>query len=449
MAADLAVGFRAGVGTSRVAQALRPDDVVSRFDAPLAEAVAPAAEVIERLAQDAADGLHGHPSARFFGYVCGGSMPVGVAADHLVSAWGQNSPSSWHSPAVAALEQTMSRWCLELLCLPPESGVGVVTGATAANTQAIMADRHGLLKRRGWDVEAQGLFGAPEFPVLIGADAHKAPLDRLRHAGLGADRAIRVATDDQGRMRTDALDAALAACDAPPLVVLQAGQINTGAFDPFGEIIPLVHDRGGWVHVDGAFGLWLQVVPELREMLDGVEQADSWAVDLHKWSSAPYDAGLCIVRDRAALVASMSARGAYLPTASEHWDPSDSVMALSGRARGVPSHAILQHLRKTGLRELVSRHCRLARRVAERLSREPGIEVLNEVVSNQVILACRSDARTEALLAEVQRRGRVYPSHGEWRGRKVIRVSVINYAVQEEDVDLLVEEIISARRGIA
>lgn len=447
--AQLAVDYRAGIGTATVPPSLRPEAIAPRFAEPIPGEGTPATEVIENLVADATGGVHGHSSARFFGYVCGGSMPVGVAADNLVSAWGQNSASSWESPAVAVIEQSVRRWCLDLLKLPADSGVGIVTGATVANTQAIMGARHALLARQDWDVEQQGLFGAPEFPVLIGADAHSAPLAGLRYAGLGAGRAIRIDTDDQGRMKSDALAAELNKCPAPPLVILQAGQINTGAFDPFAEIIPLVRERGGWVHVDGAFGLWLQAVPSLRERLAGVDQADSWAVDLHKWLSAPYDAGLCIVRDRAALVASMSARGSYLPSVAEQWEPADTTIELSRRARGVPSYAILQYLGRNGVSELVERHCGLAKRAAERLSTEPGIDVLNDVVSNQVILACGDDETTCAVLEEVQRRGKVYPSHGEWRGREVIRVSISNYATQQADVDLLVDEIIVARRGLA
>lgn len=447
--AQLAADYRAGVGTATVTPSLRPEEIAPRFAGPVPETGTSATKVIENLVADATGGVHGHSSGRFFGYVCGGSMPVGVAADNLVSAWGQNTASSWESPAVAVIEQAVRRWCLDLLGLPPESGVGIVTGATVANTQAIMAARHSLLARQGWDVEHRGLFGAPEFPILVGADAHSAPLAGLRYAGLGAGRAIRIETDGQGRVKSDALASELDKCSAPPLVILQAGQINTGAFDPFAEAIPMVHERGGWVHVDGAFGLWLQAVPSLRNRLAGVNLADSWAVDLHKWLSAPYDAGLCIVRDRSALIASMSARGKYLPSVAEQWEPADTTIELSRRARGVPSYAILQHLGRSGVSELVERHCDLAKHVAERLTAEPGINVLNEVVSNQVILTCDDDKATCAVLDEVQRRGKVYPSHGEWRGREIIRISVSNYATREADVDLLVDEIVAAKRGLA
>ena len=233
-------------------------------------------------------------------------------------------------------------------------------------------------------------------------------------------------------------------------MILQAGQINTGAFDPFDALLPLVHDRQGWVHVDGAFCVWLASVPELAPRLAGVAAADSWAVDLHKWLNAPYDAGVAIVRDRAPLVAAMSARGAYLPDLTAQWEPPDSTPELSRRARGVPSYAILRHLGREGVEEMVLRHCRLAQSIAAAVSAEPGLTVLNEIHSNQVAITCgegpEGDALTQRVLARVQERGRVYPSHGAWAGRRIIRVSVIGYAMQQEDADLLSSEIVAAHR---
>lgn len=447
-AARHAIAFREELDAGPARPRLRPAEIVDRFGGPLPEAGEAALSVIDALAVEARDGIHPHPSPRFFGYVIGGSMPVGTAADFLVSGWGQNAASSWETPSTAVIEQTVCRWCLELLGLPSDSGVGIVTGATVANTQAIMAARDALLARQGWDAGDRGLFGAPEIPVLIGADAHSAPLAGLRYAGFGLGRAVRVETDDQGRIRLDALEAALAQCANPPLVVLQAGQINTGAFDPFKEAIPLIHRHGGWAHVDGAFGLWLHAVPELAGRLAGVEAADSWAVDLHKWLNAPYDAGLSIVRDRGALVASMTARGAYLPEVGKTWEPSESTLELSRRARGVPSYAILKHLGASGVRDLIARHCALAEYLAERLSAEPGITVLNAVASNQVAMTCADDATTQAVLDRVQARGRVYPSHGVWRGRKIIRCSISNHATDRDDIDTLVAELRAALRDL-
>jgi len=443
-AAGHAIAYRESLADGPAVPRLRPDGVRARFADDLPENGTDATAVIEALVAEAAEGLHAHASPRFFGYVVGGSMPVGAAADFLVTGWGQNSASSWESPSVAAIEQAVCRWCLGLLGLPAESGVGLVTGATVANVQAIMAARDALLQRQGWDVLENGIFGAPEIPVLIGAEAHSAPLAALRYSGFGIGRATLIATDDQGRIRLDALEEALSRCERPPLVVLQAGHINTGAFDPFAQAVPMVRARGGWVHVDGAFGLWLHAVPELRDRLAGVDGADSWAVDLHKWLNAPYDAGLSIVRDRAALVGAMSARGNYMPSPGQTWEPSDSTLELSRRARGIPSYAILRHLGASGVREMIARHCALAVHLADRLASARGITVVNEVVSNQVAIACDDDATTAAVLERVQARGRVYPSHGVMHGRAIIRVSIINHATDRGDIDLLADELLEA-----
>ncbi len=439
-----AIAYRQGLADAPAVPARRPDAMRGQFGGDLPDTGEPAASVIDRLAADCADGLHAHASPRFFGYVVGGSMPVGVAADTMVAAWGQNSASTWESPAMAEIERTLCRWCLELLDLPRGSGVGVVPGATAANMQAIMAARDALLTRQGWDVEAKGLFGAPEIPVLIGDAAHSAAFAGLRYAGLGPGRAVRVAADDQGRMQIDALRRALDDCASPPLVILQAGQINTGAFDPFAEAVAAVHDRGGWAHVDGAFGLWLRAVPQLRDRLAGVDAADSWAVDLHKWLNAPLDAALCILRDRGALVSAMTARGAYLPDPGDGWEPSDSTIELSRRARGVASYAILRHLGAAGLRAMILRHCALARYLGDCLRAHAKIEVLNDIDANQVAISCGDDETTAAVLQRVHARGKVYPSHGVLNGRKIIRVSIINYATDRADIDLLAAEIVAA-----
>ncbi|MEO9649702.1 MAG: aminotransferase class V-fold PLP-dependent enzyme [Roseobacter sp.] len=426
------------------------DTAVSRFQRPLTETGSSEQDVIQDIIRDADGGLHKMSAPTFFGYVLGGSHPVGVAADFLVSAWGQNAGSSFETPAITGMERAVCDWVIELLTLPADSGAGIVTGGSVANMAGIMAARHALLAAQNWDVEADGLFGAPEVPVLIGEDAHSAPFAALRYAGFGAGRATKIRTDREGRIDVDAFKTALAECVAPPLVVLQAGQINTGAFDPFAELIPLVHERGGWVHVDGAFGLWVAAVPALAERLAGVEQADSWAVDLHKWLNAPFDAGMVITRDRAPLVASMSARGAYLPGLTAHWEPSDSTPELSRRARGVPSYAILRHLGKSGVREMIQRHCMLADHIAQTLAAVPGLHILNEVYSNQVTVACGHDAPDDDLtmrvLKYIQDQGEVYPTHGEWGGHYVIRISVIGYGMHKPDADLVISQIVQAWR---
>ncbi len=443
-----AVAYRADLDASAVKPDLRPAALASQFDGTLPDQGASAISVIEDLIAVAGKGLQGHASPRFFGYVCGGSMPVGAAADFLVAAWGQNAASSWESPFAAVVEQTVCEWCLELLHLPADCGVGIVSGATVANTQGIITARDALLARQGWETGENGLFGAPHIPVIIGGAAHSAPMAGVRYAGLGLGRATYLETDNQGRILISALQKALAECNKPPLVVLQAGQINTGAFDPFAEAIPMVHEAGGWVHVDGAFGLWAHAVPELRDRLAGVDSADSWAVDLHKWLNAPYDAGLCIVRDRSALVSSMSARGAYLPELGKTWEPSDSTLELSRRARGIPSYAIIRHLGAQGVRAMIVRHCALAVYLSDRLAAEPGISIMNEVVLNQVAIACETDEVTTKVLERIQQRAQVYPSHGVWQGRQIIRVSIINHATDKADIDLLFDEILEAHRAV-
>ena len=452
MAGAASIGYRRDLGRLPARPTVGLDEAVARFGGPLPDAGLSETSVIEHILRDSAGAVHQMAAPTFFGYVLGGSHPVGVAADFLVSAWGQNAGSALETPAVSGMERAVCDWVIDLLSLPPESGAGIVTGGTVANMVGVMAARNALLAARGWNVEEDGLFGAPEIPVLIGAAAHSAPFAALRYAGLGARRVTEIAADSEGRIDADAFLTALEACDAPPLVILQAGQINTGAFDPFDALIPPVRERGGWVHVDGAFGLWLAAVPELADRLAGVGDADSWAVDLHKWLNAPFDAGMAIVRDRAALVAAMSARGTYLPDVTAHWEPADSTPELSRRARGVPSYAILRHLGRSGVRELVTRHCRLARRIAESVSAEPGLRVLNEIHSNQVAIACGEgpdgDARTDAVLRRVQERGRVYPTHGDWAGRRIIRCSVIGHAMREEHVDLLASEIIDVWRQV-
>ncbi|MDO6730154.1 aminotransferase class V-fold PLP-dependent enzyme [Marinovum sp. 2_MG-2023] len=446
-----AVAYRAGLPDGLARPTASMDEMAARFEAPLPDGATAGDQVISAIVESSRGGIHAMSASTFFAYVCGASHPVGVAADALVSAWGQNAASTLESPAVAAMERALCNWLIDLFGLPSATGVGLVTGASVANFCAVMAARNAMLADRGWNVDRNGLFGAPELPVLISQDAHSAVTAALRYAGMGAGRAIPVATDDQGRMRPDALTEALGACDAPPLVILQAGQINTGAFDPFAELIPQVKARGGWVHVDGAFGLWAAAVPELAPRCAGVELADSWAVDLHKSLNAPFDAGVVLVRDRSTLVQAMAARGAYLPAQSGHWEPSDSTPELSRRARGVPSYAILRHLGRSGLREMILRHHDLARHIAAGLRAEPGLHVLNEVAFNQVAMTCATgaegDALTRRVLARVQGRGRVYPSHGAWRGRDIIRISVSGYGMQMPDADLLVAEIIAAWRA--
>ncbi len=447
-ATEHAIAYRQSTVDRDVPPRIDPAEATLRFAGDLPDSGVPASEVIAELVDKGDAGLMQIVSSRFFGYVVGASHPAGVAADILSSGWGQVSGYAQTTPTTAAIENITCAWIIDLLGLPKTCGAGLVTGATMGNTAAVMTARNALLKRHNWDVEAQGLFDAPKIHVLIGAEAHSATAAALRYAGMGANRVHRIPTDDQGRMQVAAYRAAIQDLSGPILTILQAGHINSGAFDDFDALIPLAKAKESWVHVDGAFGLWVHAVPELAHRLAGVAEADSWAVDLHKWLNAPYDAGMVITRDRGPLVAAMSAKGAYLPQLGEVWDPNDSTPELSRRARGVPSYAILRAMGKTGVREMIARHCRLAEQVADALREIPGITVLNEVMCNQVAFYCgddetRSDA-TLATLAAIHAAGRVHPSHGEWRGGEIIRVSVTSYATTDADIAELIAAITTA-----
>ena len=391
---------------------------------------------------------------RFFGWVIGASHPVGVAADWLVSAWGQNSGFHSPTPATAAIEAVAERWLVEVLDLPPESSVGFSTGATVANAIGLAAARTGVLLEAGWDPDADGLFGAPPVEVLIGADAHSSVFSSLQLIGFGYRRVTTVDSDDQGRMRPQALARALGGKPGPKIVIAQAGQINTGAFDPFTEIVALSKAAGAWVHVDGAFGLWARAVPGLRSLTEGIEGADSWVTDGHKWLQAPYDCGFAIVRDRTIHQRAMTQWSSYLPTIGEgDRVPSAFVPELSRRARGVPVYALLRTLGREGVAELVARHCALARRFAELLAGEPGVRVLNTVVLNQVIVsfgegdAASRRAATEAVIARTQKGGVCFAAGAEWRGDWVMRLSVTSGATTARDIDISAAAIVAAWRA--
>ena len=337
-AVEHAVRFRQGVDRRQIGPVEDYPTMLARFGGPVPETGAPPGEVIDQLAALADPGLMAISSPRYFGWVDGASQPVGVAADWLTSAWGQNAPMALKTPAAAAAEETAGRWMLDLLDLPRDAGFGFTTGATMANAIGLAAARNAVLARVGWDVEAKGLFGAPEVHVVLGDEAHATIFMALRMIGFGANRVIRVAADDQGRMKADALADALRPLDGPTIVIAQAGHINSGAFDPFGPIVEAAHahgDSGGaWVHVDGAFGMWARACPDLRHLAEGVEGADSWVTDGHKWLQTPYDTGFVFVRDEAALRRSMTLTASYLPNSADLRDPGDYTPELSRRARG-------------------------------------------------------------------------------------------------------------------
>jgi glutamate/tyrosine decarboxylase-like PLP-dependent enzyme len=412
------------------------EDVLAALDEPLPEHGEDDVAVLDHLATVAGPGTVANPGPRYFGFVTGGALPAALGSEWLASAWDQNAFSRVSSPAAAAIEAVAERWVLEALHLPSTAAVGFATGATTSNFTCIAAARNALLERVGWDVERRGLAGAPPIRVIVGEHVHASLLLALRYAGLGAPGTI-VPADDQGAMRA----AELSVGDGLTLICAQAGEVGSGASDPLEAIAAAKGDA--WLHVDGAFGLWAAASPRYRHLVAGAEKADSWAVDAHKWLNVPYDSGLAIVADPATLRAAMGVRAAYLPD-DEGREPLDHVPEMSRRARAVPVYAALRSLGREGVAELVDRCCALARRLAEAM-REQGVEVLNDVVLNQVLLRFGDDDETRSVVAAVQRGGEAWLGGTVWHGRAAVRVSVSNWSTTEEDVDRLAAALAAAR----
>ena len=367
---------------------------------------------------------------RFFGLVIGGSLPAALAANWLAGAWDQNSSIYDLTPGTARLEELALRWLISIFRLPQNCGGAFVTGDTLANFSALAAARHAVLARAGWNVESEGLIGAPEIRVVVGAEAHVSIFKSLGMLGLGRNRVIKVPVDNQGRMRADSLPA----LSSDTIVCTQAGNVNTGAFDPTGEICLRTHEAGAWVHVDGAFGLWAAAAPSRAYLIEGVERADSWATDAHKWLNVPYDSGLAFVRDGEALRAVMAVSAEYLPISKAHRDPSDYTPELSRRARGVEVWAALRSLGRSGLADQIERTCRYARRFAEGLQ-EAGYEILNEVVLNQVLVSFGDADTTKRIIAELQAHGTCWCGGTVWQGHTAMRISVSSWATTDADVE--------------
>ena len=404
--------------------------------------------VVAALAEAVEPGLVASAGPRYYGFVIGGALPASVGADWLTAAWDQNGVLHAASPAAAAAEQVAGEWMLELLDLPAGASVGFPTGAGLGNTVGMAAARHAVLAREGWDVEARGLYGAPEINVVIGDEAHATLVTSLQYLGLGRERVTRVAVDEQGRMRPDALADVLRGSAGPTIVSIQAGNVNTGAFDPAGAVADVVAGHpNAWVHVDGAFGLWAAASPDLQHLVAGVARADSWATDCHKWLNVGYDCGFVAVRDPVAHRAAMSATAAYLMQSGGQRDNWEYVLDSSRRARGFVVYATLRSLGRSGVRGLVDRCCRLARRMAEALAAEPGVSVLNDVVLNQVLVRFDDDdERTRTVIAAVQADGAAWMGGTTWKGRAAMRISVSNWSTTDADADRTVEAILRAHR---
>jgi glutamate/tyrosine decarboxylase-like PLP-dependent enzyme len=449
-AAREAVAYRRGVAVAETTPVATYRDMIAAFEAPLPEDPGDPAAIIEDLITRATPGIRAATAPRFFGWVIGNSHPTGVAADWLVAAWGQNVGNLTSAPAASAIETVAAGWLLDILDLPREASVGYVTGATVANFVCLAAARSEVLRKVGWDVEADGLFGAPPVRVLIGADAHATVFSGLKYLGLGAKRVVTVETDDLGRMIPAAFERALAAGEGPVIAIAQAGQINTGASDPFAELAPLAKAAGAWLHVDGAFGLWGRAAPSRADQLTGVDLADSWATDGHKWLQTPYDCGFAIVRDAEAHRRAMAITASYLPPAQgADREPSAYVPELSRRARGVGTWAMLRQYGRAGIAELVERDCRIARDMAAALAQEPGVEVVCEVVLNQFMIRFGDDdAATLATVERIQADAVAFIGAATWRDRWVMRVSVSSAATTETDGEITVAAVIAAWRAV-
>jgi glutamate/tyrosine decarboxylase-like PLP-dependent enzyme len=445
LATTLAGEFLAGLAERRVGPLASPEELRAALDLPLPESGLDAETVIADLARAVEPGLVASSGPRYFGFVIGGSVPAALAADWLTTAWDQNAAIHVAAPAAAVAEEVSARWILELLRLPEEASVGFVTGGQMGNFTGLAAARHAVLDRAGWDVERRGLAGSPPIRILAGEEAHVTVAAAARLLGLGADAVERVATDDQGRMRPDALEQQLSRASGPAIVCAQAGNIDTGAIDPIGEIAAAAHGRDAWCHVDGAFGLWAAASPERRGQLAGFETADSWVADAHKWLNVPYDSSLAIVRDPGPHRAAMALSADYLPRSGpeERW-PSDWVPELSRRARGFPVYAALRSLGREGVARLVDSCCARARQFADLLGGEAGVEILNEVALNQVLVRFGDDATTDGVIAAVQDEGVCWLGGTTWRGRRAMRISVSNWATSPADVERSAQSIIAA-----
>lgn len=446
--AELAATFREGLAERRVGPApeLTADELRARLGGPLPATGEDARAVVDDLAAAVDPGLLAMAGPRYFGFVIGGSLPSTVATDWLVSAWDQNVGLYIHSPAAAVVEEVAAGWLLELLGLPATASVGFTTGATMANFTGLAAARHAVLRRAGWDVEEDGLQGAPPIRVVVGADVHASLLLALRYVGLGRGRAVRVATDDDGRMDPAALAATLAEDDGPTIVAAQLGEVNTGALDRIGAIAPAVRAHpNAWLHIDGAFGLWAAASPRLRPLVAGHDLADSWATDAHKWLNVPYDAGLVVVRDPAAHRAAMGISAAYLtPAPGQERDAFEWVPELSRRGRAFVIYAALRELGADGVAALVERCCAHAQRMAERLAADGRVRIVNEVVLNQVLVEVGDAALTSAVIERVQADGTAWLGGTTFHGRPAIRISISGWTTTTDDIDRSADALLRA-----
>lgn len=452
-AAAAAIAYRRAVASAVRTPVADYATIHATLAGPTPEYGGDATAIIAELVALATPGIRAQTGPRFFGWVIGNSHPTGVAADWLASAWGQNAANTIAAPAASAVEDVAAGWLLDLLGLPAKASVGFVTGATVANFVCLAAARSEVLRRVGWDVEADGLFGAPPVTVLIGADAHATVYSGLKYLGLGTRRVRIVESDSLGRIIPDAFQRALDESPGPMIAVAQAGQINTGACDRFAAIAPMARAAGAWLHVDGAFGLWAQAAPDRAHLTAGIDLADSWATDGHKWLQTPYDSGFAIVRDAAAHARAMAIAASYLPPAiGSDRDPSTYVPELSRRARGFAAWAMIRQLGRAGIVEMVERHCRIAAHMAARLEAEDGIALVTPVTLNQFMVRFGTDndadRLTLAVVQQVQEDAIAFLGSTQWRGRWAMRCSVTSIATTFAEADRSVAAIVDAWRRV-
>ncbi len=441
-AAERSIRYIEGVNERPVYPAPDALAALHQFDEPLPDEPLPPESVIALLDDVGSPATVATVGGRYFGFVTGGALPATVAANWLAAAWDQNAGVNTMSPTTVYLEEIAMRWLLDALRLPAESGVGFVTGATTANFACLAAARHRLLARAGWDVEARGLFGAPEITVVVGEEVHVSVLQALMMVGFGRERLMRVPVDAQGRM----IPAALPGLDERTIVCIQAGNVNTGAFDPAAEICAAAHAAGAWVHVDGAFGLWALASEQMAHLAASVPDADSWATDGHKWLNVPYDSGIAICRDAEAMRNAMTVTAPYLVQDAQR-QPYHYTPEMSRRARGVEVWAAFKSLGKNGLAQLIEETSAHARRFGQEL-RAAGFTVHNEIVLNQVLVSFGDAETTDAVIAEIQREGVLWAGRSVWQGHTAMRISVSSWATTEEDVERSLEAILRAAEHV-
>lgn len=433
-ASELARSYLEDLDERPVFPAVPRHELRKNLSLPLPDSGMDETQVLAELARDVEPGLVHSQGGRYFGFVTGGAFPVAVGADWLGAAWDQNCFSYVSSPAMSVVEEVVERWLIELLGLPSDSAAAFVTGCQMAHVTALGAARQRVMAEADWDVASRGLYGAPPIAVVTG-DMRHVTVDRaLRLLGMGTDSLHLAETDASGRIVPEALQRMVAGLDGPLIVVAQAGEVNTGSFDPFTEISEIATEADAWLHIDGAFGLWARVAPTRQSLAVGVELADSWAFDAHKWLNVPYDSGVAIVRDREALQSAMSLSGPYLITATDSRDSSDWTPEASRRARGLAIYAVVRSLGRQGIVNLVERCCAHARALADGLA-DLDLEILNDVVLNQVLVRSVDDEATDRLLATVQDSGEAWMGGTTWDERRAIRISVSGWRTADRDVD--------------